>query len=730
MPSSTVCVDPKTSLPSDPATASSTPSHPSLKPEVLTCSFSHLVATLVAGQVQVSVDAAHVSSPRSAESVAVVSTEPPESPAGAETENGGGRRNGADSGSKDQQITRDSGDEKQQSSKGNQKQDLSGPTFQIEGFIVRKRCMSKRLVFYDVVQRQAQSHRQQKRQPSQEREGTESIGALMQEESATKTTKVDLASVQCLELLCKWPSLSLDHIVAIQRGAAVGDLVRVQGQVEVTNKGLVVLHVRAFHVLVKHPAWGDVYASKTQRGQLHTGLEHVSRQNPDSKQGDVEVQGESVSASEFLWVDSYVAWRLQGGVKRLLKVPTTCKLPIDDDQLLAEVCKTFWVAGSCSKDGCTLRHCYKNKREEKRFAWLRNSRIQRQQQDTHIQQQRLKKHKPAQSHAQQEHSQAGHEHEYLPDLPGRKRPKNGVYRHCLRAGVFVQWLVDVFGHDGLTDGTGVLDVAGGRGEISFELFCKRSIPSTLIDPRPLRLTKQQRKFLKKRRKRLRTAVVGHDLSASPDGCHTLSDTASASAPASLPTGMGDDKGCGEECGEEALRARQWRTLFDDEFIAGARALNICPASTFPNTQRTSPSVEVASAPSKPASGHVGAHSTPTELGIQARSHDQQLHAPQPYCSTSGELLAGCSVLVGMHPDQVTEPIVDTALRLNKAFAVVPCCVFPNLRPDRRTATGEPVVEYDDFIDYLCAKSEDIQVARLGFQGRNQVVFRLPPKLTA
>jgi hypothetical protein len=33
-------------------------------------------------------------------------------------------------------------------------------------------------------------------------------------------------------------------------------------------------------------------------------------------------------------------------------------------------------------------------------------------------------------------------------------------------------------------------------------------------------------------------------------------------------------------------------------------------------------------------------------------------------------------VVGMHPDQATEAILQFALECRKPFAIVPCCVFP------------------------------------------------------
>ena len=90
---------------------------------------------------------------------------------------------------------------------------------------------------------------------------------------------------------------------------------------------------------------------------------------------------------------------------------------------------------------------------------------------------------------------------------------------------------------------------------------------------------------------------------------------------------------------------------------------------------------------------------------------------------SGVILRNCSLLIGMHPDQATEAIIDAALQLGKPFAVVPCCVYPNLFPLRRLPNGKPVVSYEDFIQYLLAKDDSIQSQYLNFRGRNQVLFR-------
>ena len=79
----------------------------------------------------------------------------------------------------------------------------------------------------------------------------------------------------------------------------------------------------------------------------------------------------------------------------------------------------------------------------------------------------------------------------------------------------------------------------------------------------------------------------------------------------------------------------------------------------------------------------------------------------------------------MHPDEATESIVDTALLHNLPFAVVPCCVFSALFPDRKLRSGLEPTQYQDFCIYLKEKSDKIQTTHLPYIGRNMILFTLP-----
>jgi len=88
-----------------------------------------------------------------------------------------------------------------------------------------------------------------------------------------------------------------------------------------------------------------------------------------------------------------------------------------------------------------------------------------------------------------------------------------------------------------------------------------------------------------------------------------------------------------------------------------------------------------------------------------------------------KVIEEANIIVAMHPDEATEAMVDLSLQHKKPFAVVPCCVFPNLFP-RKNKQGVPVISYFQFIDYLLEKDPDIKVGYLDFQGRTKVLYKL------
>ena len=58
-----------------------------------------------------------------------------------------------------------------------------------------------------------------------------------------------------------------------------------------------------------------------------------------------------------------------------------------------------------------------------------------------------------------------------------------------------RFLIDTFGREVLGKGSGVLDVAGGKGELSYELVNLNGIASTVVEPRALQLWRQHKWML-------------------------------------------------------------------------------------------------------------------------------------------------------------------------------------------------------------------------------------------
>ena len=90
-----------------------------------------------------------------------------------------------------------------------------------------------------------------------------------------------------------------------------------------------------------------------------------------------------------------------------------------------------------------------------------------------------------------------------------------------------------------------------------------------------------------------------------------------------------------------------------------------------------------------------------------------------------------SLVVGLHPDQATEPLFDSCLNLNIPFAAIPCCVFSHENPHRVLQDGSVPNTYETFCEYLLQKADKgLLIENLAFQGRNKVIFKTWTKKAA
>jgi len=82
-----------------------------------------------------------------------------------------------------------------------------------------------------------------------------------------------------------------------------------------------------------------------------------------------------------------------------------------------------------------------------------------------------------------------------------------------------------------------------------------------------------------------------------------------------------------------------------------------------------------------------------------------------------DLWKSVDLVVGLHPDQATDAIVDLSLESGTPFACVPCCVFPTLYSHRLLRDGTAVRSLEQLIQYLMEKSPDIKC---------EIVKTIPP----
>lgn len=309
-----------------------------------------------------------------------------------------------------------------------------------------------------------------------------------------------------------------------------------------------------------------------------------------------------------------------------------------------------------------------------------------------------------------------------------------------RAAALRRWVLNIFGNDYLRSGSGVLDVAGGKGELAFEFENLSSIPTCVIDPRALDLNRFNRKlefgyyhrnevlgrFNQRPKPSSRSEV------RAPTQIRAFFEMVSSSGSNKTKAGQfhdADSNGSESDCSSDCSFDLVEKSAYSNQIVSAKENITF----HYPTVLRSENAF---------ASGiHMGLRTRWTSKGLEDVSenfHEELSEeliadlesklklsninenspdirntdvADTPFPSPrevreydeARSIVRDCSIVVGMHPDQAAEHILDFAILNNKPCAFIPCCVYSNQFPRRRSAAGKPVRKYGDLIEYLLAK---------------------------
>eukprot|EP01063_Lacrimia_lanifica_P008780 TRINITY_DN15821_c0_g1_i1.p1 TRINITY_DN15821_c0_g1~~TRINITY_DN15821_c0_g1_i1.p1 ORF type:complete len:422 (+),score=141.63 TRINITY_DN15821_c0_g1_i1:49-1314(+) len=275
-------------------------------------------------------------------------------------------------------------------------------------------------------------------------------------------------------------------------------------------------------------------------------------------------------------------------------------------------------------------------------------------------------------------------------LHGRRK----YVRNDGRANVFRKFLLEKFGEERLRQGSGVLDVAGGKGELGFQFVNLNAVPSTVVDPRPMELAQFSARYTQGMYHR-NTFLSKHNTAPFP-----ADPAARAPAP------------------PEHLR------IFMDDALLGC--LGEAPSDRFEaHFEQTLATALATTWTRKGLESHEDDTDVPEEDPAPAGDGEVPDATPYPHMEDSSAawgLLRHAACVVGLHPDQAAGGIVDMALKLRVPFAVVPCCVYAKSFPKRKDPEGRQVQSYEQLVAYLAARGPGIRTDRLDFGGKNTVVW--------
>jgi hypothetical protein len=410
------------------------------------------------------------------------------------------------------------------------------------------------------------------------------------------------------------------------------------------------------------------------------------------------------------------------------------------------------------------------------------------------------------------------------DLTHRHRSAGGRLqtRNDARVAILRAFLADTLAksNSGITDlsSFNVLDVAGGKGELAFQLLNLNNVSSCyVIDPRPLSLGRFQKRlsrgFYHRSQGILQTDVVrpkseperpvdqlqcffsselwekeqqkkekesGESESSKADGesdDETKDDATETGDSSSSNSEIDNYQKQRTKFFENCYKARGWvwppvgninehaacGKNYDDRDDTYIPTIAANKTTNHQNQITTTDAANEANV--KPNGAAPNTHvvtddENETENDGNGVSNGDASSIDTIAFDHASDIVKTADLIVGMHPDQAVDAIVDAALYQNISFFVVPCCTYSREFPNRRvrvpvvssksedakndvddgndngndnirpsvtiTMSTKLVTTYEELVDYLQAKSPDIQRHALPFEGRNICLYRVVP----
>ncbi|KAF9973172.1 hypothetical protein BGZ73_003611 [Actinomortierella ambigua] len=565
------------------------------------------------------------------------------------------------------------------------------PLYHVFGRIIHKRKLSKKLFFLDVAFMQMKQHplTQHQKSLAEEPSCSDPEGFQLshwheeqeehkeQDDQEGQQHQQNLIDIpKKLEIISKVPQHTVKDLDTLWHNVHLGSVAKITGRLEISERK------KKNPVVAGQPQEDAPEEDESSRKKQWTAIFHCATiETIEPWQGKHTFQPVPGSAEIHTAPSRHHSQQQKRPHPNPKPDATTPKRPGDatdnQESSTRQPCK-FWLnSGKCNKENCDLWH-------ERDIAKLKIARRQ----------------------WVEERIQAKRQISHHTDDPHRSTTK---HQHRERSLHFAQWLIQTFSRTRLSTGTGVLDIAGGRGDLSFELQTRQGIPSTIIDPKPEKgFRKWQQRWLNEFKKRTATVAMTDPKTRRERNAMDITEPSPK------------EKEAVEEEGEEEESDEEGEEDGDEGGTSIEKTLE-------------------ALVPTK----HEYPLQTTSAGRIQAMMDEDLVKCHQ-------DLFDHASILVGLHPDQATEPIVRMALRLGKPFAIIPCCVFSRENPHRRlpripqeavtvdskqqqeqdTAendeekdkTTRPVTSYDDFVQWLMTLHPDIKTTWLNFEGMNRVVY--------